>query len=185
MAAGGTPGNVKLGPGRLWYAPLGTADPVSASAALPSAWKPVGYTENGTQISTQISAEGIMVAEEVDPIDVQVTGRTSTLTVEMAETTKSRLELALGAGVVADDNTAFEYPVPTAIVGVMFVWDSDETAGVNNRRVLFRNCIPSGSITEQRRKAPQKATFAAEFTCAKTAAGLEPIKRWPGPTGIV
>lgn len=185
MAAGGTPGNVKLGPGRLYYAPLGTAEPASASAVVPSAWSPVGYTENGTQIATAITAEAIYVAEETDPIDTQITGRVTTLAIEMAETTKSRLSLALGAGVVANDNTPFEYPTPSQIVAVMLMWDSDDTPTANNRRVLIRNAIPSGTITEQRRKAPQKATFTAEFTCTKTPAGLEAVKRFPGPTGLV
>ena len=69
MAAGGTPGNVKLGAGRLYYAPLGTTEPTNCSTALPSAWIAVGYTENGTSIDTAITSEDIEVAEELDPID--------------------------------------------------------------------------------------------------------------------
>ena len=35
MAAGGTSSNVQHGPGRLDVAPVGTAEPTTASAALP------------------------------------------------------------------------------------------------------------------------------------------------------
>ena len=48
MAAGGSPGNVDVGPGRLYYAALGTAEPTDCSTVLPSAnWKVLGYTAAG------------------------------------------------------------------------------------------------------------------------------------------
>jgi hypothetical protein len=186
MAAGGTPANVVLGPGRLYYAPLGTTEPVSASAALPSAWKVIGYTEAGTTVTMDVTSEAIEVAEEFDPIRYVMTRRETTLAVELAEATVGRLALALGAGAaVANDGTAFEFPDPSAIVDVMFVWDSDETPGAANRRWIFRQARPSGSIGMQRAKAPQKTTISVNFQCAKTSAGLSPVKIFPNATGQV
>lgn len=188
MAAGGTPGNVKLGPGRLYYAPLGTAEPVSASSPLPSAWQSVGYTESGTSIAIDQTAEDIVVAEEFDPIDNVMTGRTQKLTVEMAESTKRRLLLALGAGAsYADDATAFEFPDASSLVGVMFVWDSDtaNTPTANNSRWLFRSAKPSGTITRNNQKAPAKRTISATFSCVKPDAVNQAIKVFPSPTGLV
>ena len=75
MAAGGTPSNVDLGPGRLYVAPLGTAEPVNCSAALPSAWIPIGYTEDGTEFQFGVTREAVEVAEEVDPIGYEMTRR--------------------------------------------------------------------------------------------------------------
>lgn len=186
MAAGGTPGNVRLGAGRLYYAPLGTAEPTNCSTALPSAWIAVGYTESGTEIATALTAEGIFVAEELDEIDNVQTGRTTTLALEMAESTKKRLALALGAGAgYTDDSTPFELPEIDAIVGVQFVWDSLDVPTALNRRVLVRNAKPSGTITQARRKAPQKQLITATFSCTKNAAGLAALRYFPNSLGQV
>lgn len=186
MAAGGTPTNVKLGPGRLSYAPLGTTEPVSSSAALPSAWQAVGYTENGTEIATNITSEDIMVAEEFDAIDNVMTARTTSLTVEMAESTKKRLLLATGGGAAAlDDSTPFE--LTDDIVGVMMVWDSDlaVTPTTANRRILFRSLKPSGNVTTVRRKAPAKSTISAVFSAIKPNATDKAVKYFPNGLGQI
>jgi hypothetical protein len=186
MAAGGTPSNVRLGAGRLYYAPLGTAEPTNCSTALPSAWRVVGYTESGTEIATAITAEDIMVAEELDPIDNVQTARSTTLSLEMAEATKRRLVLALGGGAAAnDDSTPFEMPDIDAIVGVMFVWDSLDTPTADNRRCLIRNAKPSGTITQARRKAPAKQLITAQFSCSRTAAGAAAVRWFPNASGQV
>jgi hypothetical protein len=186
MAAGGTPSNVKLGPGRLSYAPLGTAEPTLASAALPSAWQAIGYTENGTEISTNITSEDIEVAEESDPIDNIQTKRVTTVTVEMVESTKKRLLLALGGGAsYSDDGTAFEMPDPSAVVGVMLVWDALDTPDILNRRILFRDVKPSGNISTVRRKAPAKSTISATFTAIKPNATDKAVKFFPNLLGQI
>lgn len=186
MAAGGTPSNVKLGPGRLYFAPIGTAEPTTCSAALPSAWKPVGYTENGTEVTIDISAEDIMVAEELDPIDRVTVSRTIRLVVEMAESTKSRLLLAMGGGAGnTDDSTPFELPAAGAEVPVMLVWDEEDTPTAANRRWLFRSAYSAGSITTARRKAPAKSTITATFTSVKPSATTEAIRIFPNASGQV
>ena len=186
MAAGGTPGNVDLGPGRLYYAPLGTAEPASCSAALPSAWIAVGYTEDGTEVQTDITSEAIEVAEELDPIAYEQTRRTTKLTMSMAETTKSRLALALGAGAATvNDATAFEFPDAGTTVAVMFVWDSEETPSATNRRWIFRKCTPSGTVSTARRKAPQKALIPVTFDCAKPDSTTKSVKVFPNASGQI
>jgi hypothetical protein len=186
MAAGGNPNNVDLGPGRLYYAPLGTAEPTSCSAALPSAWISVGYTEDGSSVQTDITSEAIEVAEEIDPVLFEQTRRFSKLSMQMAEPTKKRLALALGAGAAqTDDAAAFEFPDPSEVVAVMFVWDSDETPSNTNRRWIFRKCTPSGSVSMARRKAPQKALIPVTFDCAKPSSALKAIKVYPNASGQV
>jgi hypothetical protein len=189
MAAGGTPGNVKLGPGRLWYAPLGTAEPTDASTVLPIAWLPIGYTENGTEIVTTVTAEDIEVAEEFDPIDNIQTKRVTVLNVEMAESTKRNLLLAIagGSGAAAtNDGIAFEFPDADQITGVMMVWESTlSTPDSTNRRWLLRTAKPNGTITTVRRKAPAKSSITASFTCVKSAAGLRAVKVFPNALGQV
>lgn len=188
MAAGGTPGNVKLGPGRLYYAPLGTAEPTLASAALPSAWQSVGYTENGTEVDVAQTTEDIPVAEEFDPIATLMTGRTVQLKVEMVEATKRRMLLALGAGAgFADDGTAFDAPDPTALVPVMMIWDSDVSTvpTAANSRWLFRSCTPTGTITRVNNKAPAKRSFQSTFSAVKPDATHAVFTVFPTVTGLV
>lgn len=190
MAAGGTPGNVKLGAGRLYYAPLGTAEPVSASAILPSAWQSVGYTEAGTEFASTITSEDVEVAEELDPIDNVMTKRSTVVNVEMAESTKKNLLLAHGGGAGnLNDGTAFELPDPSAIVGVMLIHDSSDTAGsagdILNRRTLVRSAKPSGNVTSKRAKPPAKATITASFTCTKPDATTKAVKFFPDLSGRI
>lgn len=187
MAAGGTPGNVDLGPGRLYYAPIGTTEPVDCSTVLPSAnWIPVGYTEDGTEVVTDISSEAIEVAEELDPISFEQTKRMTKLSFAMAESTKKRLALALGTGAAEVDNAAsFEFPDASSVVAVMFVWDSEDTPSAINRRWLFRKCTPSGSVSIARKKAPAKALVTVTFDCAKPGSTTKSIKVFPNSTGQI
>lgn len=187
MAAGGTPGNVKLGTGRLYIAPIGTAEPASATAVLPSAWWPLGYTETGTELQFDRSTEGVIVAEEFDAIDEINVSRTIMLNVEIAERTKKRLLLVHGGGAAGvDDATAFELPDPETNTGFMAVWDSDkaDTPTAFNRRRLFRLCKPTGSVTEAQARPPQKQTVKASFKVLQPAGGpaVTPIKFYPSVT---
>lgn len=184
--AGGNPNAVALGPGRFYIAPLGTAEPTLASAALPSAWVSIGYTEDGTEFDIDLSAEDIEVAEEFDPIDNVMTKRTQTVKVTMAESRKRNLMLALGGGVVADDGTAFDFPDPSTVVGVMGVWDSDVgSVTANNRRWLFRCLKPSGTITRINNKAPNKRSISATFSAVKPDSTHNAITVFPDTSGRV
>lgn len=187
MAAGGNSDNVSLGPGRLYYAAYGTAEPTSASAAVPSAWKIVGYTEEGTSVSTEITSERVEVAEEFDAIANMVTGRTTTVTFAMAEATVSRLALALGAGATrTDDATKFEFPTPDAMVDIMLLWDfKDNPADTDNRRWVFRKCRPSGTIEIANRKAPAKRTIPVTFECSTPSGVQGPVAVFPSSTGEI
>lgn len=186
MAAGGTSANVHLGPGRLYYAPLGTAEPTSCSAVMPSAWKVVGYTEDGTTIETEVTSEPIEVAEELEPIRWVQTSRRTRLSLAMAEMAVSRLALAMGAGATRTDSAViFEFPTPDQIVGVMLVWDSMDTPDATNRRWLVREAYPSGTISISRKKAPNKATLPVTFQAAMPSGQTSPVRVFPNSSGLV
>lgn len=191
MAAGGTSANVHIGPGRIYVASVGTAEPANASTALPSAWTPIGYTEDGSAFTTEVTRAEIEVAEELDPIKYVATKRVSSLQFQMAETTRKRLVLALGGGVVTtEDGTYYEPPDPGTDVAVMIVWDSNEDPtvvdgdGIGNRRMLFRQCRPSGPIVIPRRKAPAKSLLPVTFNIEKPS-GLRPYRIFPSSTGAI
>lgn len=188
MAAGGTKTNVKLGPGRLYKAPLGTSEPTSATASLPSAdWKPIGYTEDGTEISISYTTEDVVVAEEIDPIDTVTTARTVTITVQPAESTVNNLATSLGGTVTrVNDAVAYEFPDPADIVAFMLVWDSDEDpTSATNRRWIFRSCKPSADVSHAKRKAPQKSLVPMTVRANKPTAGGSPVKIFPNASGLI
>lgn len=169
MAAGGNPQNVDLGPGRLYVAPITEPDPTSCSAALPSAWVPIGYTEDGTSFEWNTTSQAVEVAEELEAIGHEITGRTTKVTLSMAEATARNLALATGAGLTVTAGTAVTLDPPDAgsITAVKLVWDSDESPSALNRRYIFRKCTPSGATTIANKKAPQKRLIAVAFDCAK------------------
>jgi hypothetical protein len=188
MAAGGNSSEISLGPGRLYFGDVATADPISASAALPSAnWNPIGYTEEGTEVSTEITSEAIEVAEEFDPVAYYNTARRTSITFNMVQATVDRLALAMGAGATRTKTAvAFEFPDPQASVDVKFVWDfKDDPTDTDNRRWVFRKCRPSGTIAIASRKAPAKRGLPITFDCATPAGFSSPVKVFPSNQGEV
>lgn len=185
MAAGGNSANIQLGAGRLYVAPIGTTEPTTASAVLPSAWRAVGYTEEGTTISVELTNEPINVAEEYDPVLYVMSGRSASVSVSMAEVNRKNLALAMGVGAnEANDETSFEPPAPGAEVAVMLAWDSEDAAGVDNVRWVFRQCKVNGSVEVQRNKAPNKAMLPVTWNLEKPASN-EPFIVFPNTSGEV
>lgn len=185
MAAGGNPENIALGAGRIYVADVATAEPVSASAVLPSAWRPIGYTEDGTTITTELTNEEIEVAEEYDPVLYVMTKRKIMLSIQMAEATRRNLVLALGGVAAAlNDASSYEPPDPGQEEGFKVVWDSEEVPGPENIRWVFRKCKISGSIEMQRNKAPNKALIPVEVNVEKPA-GQAPFIVFPNANGLI
>lgn len=188
MSAGGTTTNVKLGPGRVWIAPVGTASPASASATLDAAFWALGYTEEGTTIDIEYTSEGIEVAEELDPIDYVNTARSVTLNLQAAEVTRKRLAVTLALGAeYTDDAQSIDLPDGSVDqVGVMVVWDSEETAAANadNIRWVIPKVLPGGTVSIARQKAPNKSLLPMELQAVKVTGS--PIARvFPNAAGLV
>lgn len=185
MAAGGNSSNVEIGAGRLYVAQLGTAEPASCSAVLPSAWAPIGYTEGGSTFNINLTQSEIDVAEEIDPILYVLSKRATTVAFAMAEMTRRNLALALGSGAgVVNDASTYEPPDPGAEVAVMMVWDKLDTPSALNERMLFRQCKSGGTIALNRTKSPGKSLLAVTFNLEKPA-GLAPFKSYPNSSGLI
>lgn len=188
MSAGGTPSNVKLGPGRIWIGPVGSTAPTNASSAPDTAFWALGYTEEGTTVDIESSGEPIEVAEELDPIDFVLTARSVTLNVAAAEVTRKRLAVALALGAsYADNAAALDFPSGSDTqVGVAVIWDSAETAAGNseNIRWYIPKMMPSDTSSIARQKAPNKSTLPLVLNAIKTAS--YPIARvFPNASGLV
>lgn len=179
----GDPDDVLLGPGILYAAPIGTTEPTSASATLATAWREIGYTEEGTAFTYSITSEGINVAEEFDPVKYATTARAMSVGFQMAQAVRQNLALALNAGASAlNDGTSLVPPDPGAEVRVMLLWQSDDEYAV--RRWIFRRAMQGGSVEIARRKAPQKTLFPVTFNIEKPE-GAAPFKVFPNADGLV
>lgn len=189
-AAGGTPGNVDLAVGRLWVAPLGTSEPASASAAIPSAWRPVGYTEDGSVFTSESTSEKVNVAEELRPIRSVQTAIAEAIQFSMAEVTRRNLALGLAAAANADNDA--QAIGPTAVgsqVAVAIMWEKNDPVGGNyddtNIRHIFRQCKQVAAVEIAHRKAPQKALIPVRFEIELPDAGGDPWVIFPNASGLI
>lgn len=173
----GTPAAVKVGPGLLYIAPIGTTEPTSLTGALPSAWVAVGYTDDGSEFTFQTNFADVEVAEELDPIKTVATGRMTSVKFAMAEVTASNLKKAFNGGTISGPTggyVTFEPPDLGDETPVMIVWQADD----DQERWLFRKVLQVGSVTMARKKAPNKATIAVEFKCQVPDNGDAVYKAW-------
>lgn len=181
--------NVKTGPGLIYVAPVGTSEPTTASAALPSAWRPIGYTEEGVTISYGINNEPIEVAEEFDPLRYETTSREGSVSFSMAEVKRDNLALVLNKGANDGLTGSIEPPAPGSEVRVMIALDTagapatpNTAPGTTNARWVFRQTLQAETIEMARGKAPSKALIPATFRLEKPASA-QPYIAFPDANG--
>lgn len=161
----GTPANVRVGPGWLYIAPLGSTEPTDLAAAWAGAWVALGYTDEGPEFALEQTFENVMVAEELDPVAVFQTERSMRVNVAAAELTARNLQIALNGGEinVGGTVTTFEPPETGIYTYVMVGWEA--TDGLE--RWIFRKCLSVDTVTIPRRRAPDKATVTMGFQVVK------------------
>ena len=178
---------VVVDPGLLYVAAIGTTEPTAstdlAAASLPSAWREVGYTEDGSVFKYDVKSEDIEVAEELDPISSAITGRSGTLEFKMAQETRRNLALALNSGAsAANDATTLEPPDPSAMVRVMLLHVSNDAGAV--RGTLYRQCFNVGGLELDFSKAPKKVLLPVMFKLEKPT-NKTSFKVYPNASGLI
>lgn len=158
---------IEIDVGILYAAPIGTSEPTTATSVLDTAWREIGYTEDGSTFTTEVDAQEVFVEELLDPVRVVNTSRTAKISFEMAQMVRSNLGLALNQGAAVADSNASLSPVdPSAEVRVMLLWLSEQT-GANQFGLLMRQCYNTGGLTISNKKAPDKRLLPVEFTLEK------------------
>ena len=174
------PAAISVGPGVLYIAPVGAVEPTTVSSTYDAAFVPIGYTDAGHTFTYDNQTADVPVAESLDPILVVPTGRVITIAFAFAEISAKHLQSAIGGGTITTSGgtTIFNPPAIGVQAGVCLAWDSfDQT-----ERMLWRNCIATGSVAVARQKAPAKATLPASFRALQpTNPALQPFT-WFGAT---
>lgn len=164
----GDPNNVKVGPGLLYVAPLGSTVPtdlVTAWTTVDADWTALGYTDEGHEFAYEPNFEPLTVAEELDPIRYEQTGREMRLSMASAEMTYLNVQRAYNGGTVtvsgsgASTITTFEPPAIGTVTKLMIGWESQD----HEERWVFYQTVQVGNVTIARRKSPDKATIPMEF----------------------
>jgi hypothetical protein len=101
---------------RLLVAPIGTAIPTLDGTVDPvvfvAAWKEVGYTDQGVQISYQAGIKDITVDEEMAPVKKILDTEKASISTVLAEATLTNLDNAIAAAILsktAGDGTHARY----------------------------------------------------------------------------
>lgn len=163
--ANGNPNNVKVGPGLLYIAPVGVAEPVNLTtpwATVDANWVAIGYTEEGHEFSSEPNFEPIEVAEELNPIRYEENTKNEMLSFNAAEMTVTNLQRAFNGGTVTTiSGTVVRYNPPAigAAVRCAIGWESNDA----EERWVFRKCVQAGNVTIARKKSPDKALIPMEF----------------------
>ncbi len=169
-------------PGKLFIAPLTTAEPTTEVAPWPTGWVPLGYTEEGSTINYSISTDNVEVAEELDVLRRVTTGRDASVEVALAEMTKKNLTIAFNGGIVIGDDTAWSFEPPDLgdETRVMLGWDAAPVVANNDLRFIFRQVFQGGSLGLQNRKGSSKSTLGMNFQLEKPAGGAKLLKVYGG-----
>jgi hypothetical protein len=163
----GNPLAVRIGPGKLLIAPLGSTEPDDLATAWDNAWTELGYTKEGSNFVFDQTFENVEVAEELDPVAIIQTKRDGTVNFALAEITADNLSRAFNGGDVQSPGglTTFEPPSVGDFAYVMLGWESDDVL----ERWIFRKSLQVGSIDMPRKKGAEKAVIPCSFRCSKPA----------------
>lgn len=169
--------NVTTGPGTLYYAPLGTAEPATRVAAWPSGWVPVGYTAEGHTFSTSLNVDDIEVAELLDPVRRVTTKRDSKVAFAMAEATLAHLKLILNGGTVTPDSAILTDAATTSGNADVTSASAGFTTAVDLHKPIGGPGIPANSYIGIVNSATSvglssSATLNTPVTATATATGV-------------
>jgi hypothetical protein len=163
----GNPEAVRVGPGKLLIAPVGSTEPTDLETPWAVAWTPLGYTNEGSEFVFNNTFENIGVAEELEPIDIEQTTREILANFALAEVTAANMQRAFNGGTISTPSglVTFEPPAAGVKTYTMLGWESEDA----DERWIFRKCLQVGSVNLARRRAPDKALLPMSFRAVKPA----------------
>lgn len=175
--------NVVVGPGTLWWAPIGSPEPAAGvltpitspatSVAWPSAWNMFGYTDDGSEFDWTPKFSPIEAAESLVPLKYVTASAESSLAFSLLEMTARNIAAVMNGGTTttASGITTYQPPLLGAESRIMLGWDRQD----GMERMIFRRCIQTGTVKVPRKKAPNKVVIPAVFMLETVVGGSLPM----------
>lgn len=181
------PGQIRTGPGKIYYAPLGTAIPTFTAAASKisgawTTWIEVGATEGGMTYTEDTSVESIRVAESAYPVKRVTTEKDGSISFSMAHISDLNWKLAANGGTVATSGTGatklntFIPPLIGSELRVMLGFQSADDDEV----LIWPQVFNGGSMEIVRGSLETMAVIPVEFgvELPDPVVLTTPYKRW-------
>jgi len=159
-------GQVRVaGTGELFLAPVGTALPTTAAAALNVAFEGYGFTtEDGVVLSKSVEREGVPAWQSTTPVRYLITGQEFTIGCTFLQSNEDILKLWLGSGDFATDGgSGFKADVPIDPVGQQFAAVVQWVDATITSRLLVPKVevTETGDVTLARQATAFPVTFGA------------------------
>lgn len=185
---------IKAGPGRIYYAPLGTAIPTPTAVASKlvvtwTSWVQVGSTDEGLTYSESTDTEDIRVAESLYAVRTVTTSKTGTVSVSLSEIHDLNWKLVSNGGTIVVSGagttklSAYVPPLAGAEVRVMLGFQSAD----DDEMLVWPQVFNTGGFETARASFSDKHSLPAEFSVElpDPAVLTVPYKRWvTGATGL-
>jgi hypothetical protein len=169
---------VQSGPGKIYYAPLGTAIPTftpSASKYAPTwtSWVSPGSTDAGITYTESVQTSDIQVAESLYPVRTVTTSKSSRVAFVMSEISDLNWKLACNGGTITTTGTAgtkSNQYVPALVgaeVRVMLAFQSNG----DDEIIVWPQVFNVGNVQYVRGGYETKAGLSVEFNAEIPATG--------------
>lgn len=181
------PGQIKTGPGRIYYAPLATAIPTFTAAASKltgtwTSWLEVGATDDGLTYSESTDTEDVRVAESLYAVRTVTTGKAGSVSFAMSHISDVNWKLASNGGTITTSGTGvtkmstYVPPLAGSEVRVMLGFQSLD----DDEILIWPQVFNSGGFETARTGFADKHVLPVEFSVElpDPAVLTTPYKRW-------
>lgn len=173
-----TSGLIESGPGKIYYAPLGTAIPTITAAASKVAatwtnWVNPGSTDAGITYTESVETADIKVAESLYPVRTVTTGKSSRIAFVMSEISDLNWKLACNGGTITTSGTGatklntYVPPLVGSEVRVMLAFVSN----LDTEIIVWPQVFNVGNVEYVRGTYEAKAGLSVEFNAEIPATG--------------
>jgi hypothetical protein len=178
-------GEIDVGPGTLYWAPVATTYPADPSVTPAGPWADIGYSDAGWVIKYDPKAVPITVEELMDPVNLVWTEREIHVQGLCAQDSIVNLQLAFGGGTITTNAgpPATQKLVPPALTDVpvhaalLFRAKGPIVTGVQKYRDWhFFEAMPVVAVEMTHKKAPQKTLVAQDWRALAPIAGGLPFE---------
>lgn len=182
-----TPGQIKTGPGKLYYAPIGTAIPTFTAAGNKvvgtwTSWVDPGSTDEGMTYSESTDTEPVRVAESLYDIKTVTTSKSGTVAFSLAQIIDLNWKLAANGGTITISGTGatklsvYVPPLAGSEIRVMLGFHSLDEDEV----LVWPQAFNAAGFETPRSGFADKHVLPLEFTIElpDPAVLTTPYKRW-------